>query len=371
MTEAAPSVLVWRETVLPESETFIKHHVEGLQRWQAELVGLYAAPRSLPVARTVVGAAGLDRLDRMAVLAGRFAPLRAYLRDSPPDLVHAHFGTDAAVLLPYLRNVSAPLVVTFHGQDVTRRGGSAVRRLLVSRYRALFDRADRLIAVSDFIAARLLDLGAPPDKVQTRYLGSPARPQPDEGRVRSGVLFVGRLVEKKGLLDLIRAMAGVRRTCAASLTVIGDGPLRAEGERRADQLGIAVRWLGSQDIDRVRAEMESAALLCGPSRTAADGDAEGLGQVFVEAAQAALPVVGYVHGGVPEVVVDGRTGRLVPEGDVGALSDALVALLSDPQLARAYGRAGLETVAQRFDIRRRTAELEELYDTLLPGSTAT
>jgi glycosyltransferase involved in cell wall biosynthesis len=369
---AGPSVLVWRETLLPASETFIRNHITSLRRWVPELAGLYAARPSLPMVTTIVGGGELSRRDRVAVLTGRFRPLHDRLRTAPPDLVHAHFGTDAALLLPYLRSVPIPLVVTFHGHDATRRGGSPVRRLLLSRYRALFDRADRLVAVSEFVAERLVALGAPPEKIVARYLGSPPRPRPHQDRPRSGVLFVGRLVEKKGLLDLLTAMTEViRHAPDTRLTVVGDGPLRGKAERRAGEFGLDVRFLGTQGVDTVRAEMEAAAVLCGPSRTASDGDAEGLGLVFVEAGQACLPVVAYAHGGVPEVVRNEQTGLLAPEGDVAALAHALAELITQPERARRYGSAGYDIVTQRFDIRQRTAELEELYDRVLDGVRST
>jgi colanic acid/amylovoran biosynthesis glycosyltransferase len=106
-------------------------------------------------------------------------------------------------------------------------------------------------------------------------------------------------------------------------------------------------------------------LLCLPSVTAPNGDQEGLGMVLLEAAATGRPVVGTAHGGIPEAVVDGTTGYLVPEHDVTALADRLVALLRDPQLGERLGKAGRDMVVERFNLHRQTEKLESLYRSLL------
>jgi glycosyltransferase involved in cell wall biosynthesis len=108
--------------------------------------------------------------------------------------------------------------------------------------------------------------------------------------------------------------------------------------------------------------LRAHAIFCGPSQRAANGDAEGLGMVFIEAALAGLPVVAYRHGGVVEAVDDRSTGLLAPEGDVEALSENLAALLAEPERARALGQAGARRAAELFELATQAAKLELLYD---------
>jgi glycosyltransferase involved in cell wall biosynthesis len=108
--------------------------------------------------------------------------------------------------------------------------------------------------------------------------------------------------------------------------------------------------------------MRNSTVFCVPSKTAANGDSEGLGMVFLEAGLHSLPVVSYAHGGVQEAVSDGVTGCLAPEGDVVALAQNLRLMLADTQRATQFGRAARERVLRCFDIRNQILQIEEMYD---------
>jgi glycosyltransferase involved in cell wall biosynthesis len=167
------------------------------------------------------------------------------------------------------------------------------------------------------------------------------------------------LVEKKGTKVLIEAVAGI---AGAKLAVIGDGPLRAALERQARKLGERVRFLGALRSDEVAQWMQRASVLAAPSVTAADGDAEGLPNVVVEAAASGLPVVGTRHSGIPEAVEDGATGFLVPEGDAGALAARLAELLGSQSLRREMGVAARQLAEHKFSRQMLTERLEAIYD---------
>ena len=113
--------------------------------------------------------------------------------------------------------------------------------------------------------------------------------------------------------------------------------------------------------------MQRASLLAAPSLTARNGDAEGLPTVIVEAAASSLPVVGTRHSGIPEAVVDGQTGFLVPEGDPEALAERIALLLGSAQLRERMDRPARAMAEAKFDLRRQTARLEALYDRLTHG----
>nr|WP_249802459.1 MULTISPECIES: glycosyltransferase [unclassified Bradyrhizobium] len=223
------------------------------------------------------------------------------------------------------------------------------------------------IAVSESIRDQAVKFGIPSEKVQVRYIGidttkfSPG-PTPVSRRAPR-VLFVGRLVEKKGCACLIEAMAVVQKTVpAARLVIAGDGPLRKTLERLADLRGIQVEFLGSLPNQNVRHELDRARLFCLPSVTAANGDAEGLPISILEAQASGVPVVTSARGAVGEAVKHGMNGLCFSEGDVVELASELVTLLTDDELVDKISSASVSSIASSFDHRMLTAELELTYD---------
>lgn len=308
-------------------------------------------------------------------LAGRPQPLAGALAERGVALLHAHFGPEGAYGARLARAMGVPLVTTLHGFDVT----VTKARLLASRKPswvryvtgrgALFRQCARFICVSEHIRRRAVRWGYPEDKLTVLPIGvdvdliAPA-PAPEAPRV----LHVARLVAKKGTADLLKAFAVVARAVpGAELVVIGEGPLRASLAALAVALGVgdSVRFLGAQPYPETLRWVRESRLLCLPSVTAPNGDEEGLGMVLLEAAATGRPVVGTDHGGIPEAVVDGTTGYLVPEHDVTALAERIVTLLRDPGLGERLGKAGREMVVDRFNLHRQTGRLEELYRSLL------
>jgi colanic acid/amylovoran biosynthesis glycosyltransferase len=368
-------VAVWRNMWLPPSETFIRNQVQALTKWTPYPLGLTTVPDGI----MRPAGAPFDRLgghgfNRPIVRNLFIKKLDHLLRASNAQLVHAHFGPDAVRVLPRAESAQLPLLVTFHGYDVTVTGPpSRERRRYRAALRRVFDYATGLIAVSDFIAGRLLALGAPENKVVVHQIGIPIAPRPlasfDD---RSGVAFVGRLVEKKGVKDLIHAYARLPKELREHepLMIVGSGPLEGQLRDMALRYKIAPQFYGTLDSTQVQDLLGRARVFCAPSRTASNGDSEGFGMVFLEAALASLPVVSYNHGGVPEAVAHGTTGLLATEGDVDELGDHLKRLLLDRDLAQTLGTAGRERVQSRFDIRERTAALEAIYDAAIARPSA-
>jgi glycosyltransferase involved in cell wall biosynthesis len=154
------------------------------------------------------------------------------------------------------------------------------------------------------------------------------------------ILFVGRLAETKGVTYLLRAMAmEPLRSTAASLAIVGYGPLRDELEEEADRLGIAdrVRFLGAMDHHQLPTVYASADVFCAPSVLAEGGDRESFGVVLCEAGASGLASVTTRVGGASPVVRDGETGMLVAEKDSRALAETLAELIADEKRCTAYG----------------------------------
>jgi glycosyltransferase involved in cell wall biosynthesis len=378
-----PVVLVYRDRLLPRSETFIKEQILAYRKWRGILIGR----RSL----SELSLEGLDvrllrpvvRSDLLSRVWWRISrgldslpfPIVAQLRREEPSLLHAHFGVDAIHAWPIARALDLPMVVTLHGYDINIHrewweaghwGGwfrHYPRRLLEL---AALPRV-HFIAVSEAIRRKAIDFGIPADKVSLQYIGidirrfTPGGPQITHRERR--VLFVGRLVEKKGCEFLIRAFAEVRKIVSdASLVVVGEGDLHRPLEELARQLGIQVEFLGALTSAEIRHELSLARVFCLPSVTAENGDAEGFGLVLLEAQASGVPVVTSARGGSAEGVHDGIGGLIFPERDIAMLATQLIRLLTDDGCATSMALAGPIFAAENFDAERCTQSLERLYD---------
>jgi len=338
--------------LLPPTERFVAEQIGG-----SSSTGVVVS-RERPLAgvarvRPTVSL-GAVRSDRGVALA-----VPALAAATRADLVHVHFGyrlRDARRVLG-----RRPVVVSLFGHDVT-----AFPRAWPDYYGPVLGRADAVVVPSRFLAAAAVAAGAAPERVHRVPPGVDTRwftPAPlPAGPPR--VVFVGRFVEKKGLDVLLDAWPAVRTAVpAARLRLVGSGPLApavADGVEVVDASGRAA----------VRDALRSATVVCSPSRTASDGDAESLLLVNLEAQACGRPVVTTRHGAVPEFVDEGRTALVVPEGDSAALADALVRLLRDPAAAAALGAAG-PAFAQRFDVRACARRIDdEVYRPLLGDSPA-
>ena len=364
-------MIVYRDELLGNSETFIRAQGESLDRFRAFYLGTRHVPGlSLPDLRyhVVSGAGAIRRMQRARFkLWGAGTALQQMLAEKKPALVHAHFGPDACNAISLARTLDVPLVATFHGYDVTT-SNALLPRLYVRRQELLKRSAAKFLCVSEFIRQRAIEKGFPAEKMIVHYTGVDTDlfcPNPELSRLPI-VLFVGRLVQKKGCEYLIRAMSRVQEALpGAQMVVLGDGPLRSTLEKQAAEVLKSFQFLGMQNPAVVRNWMNRAMVFSTPSLTAESGDAEGFGMVFAEAQAMGLPVVSFASGGVPEAVANERTGYLVPERDWESLSEKILTLLSDPELWRRFSEAGQARVRERFDIWKQTAALENIYDSVL------
>jgi colanic acid/amylovoran biosynthesis glycosyltransferase len=226
--------------------------------------------------------------------------------------------------------------------------------------------------VCEFLGRRLVALGAPPERVVVHRTGIDLRrwPYRERGPSPGGRLrlaTVGRLVEKKGIEYVLRAVRILAdRGVDVEYRILGEGPRRERLERLVAELGIAgrVRLHGRHEQQAVREEVESSDLLVAASVTAADGDEEGIPNVLKEAMALGLPVIGTRHAGIPELIEDGVSGLLVPERDELALADALQHLAGEPGRWAALGRAGRTRIEREYDIDTLNDRLAGLLENL-------
>lgn len=375
------SVAVFRRKFLERSETFVRDHLLALRRYSPTAVAAFLAEDPLPVPGVPVVRAEdrriasrvrhrlprafhLDQHDR------EVAGLEALLRREPFDVVHAHFGLDASVAVRATAATGTPLVTTFHGYDATKyddvlaRSGLG-RHYLAHRGRLLHDSA-AVVAVSRFIADQVVTLGADPAKIHVVPCGVDAAAWEWSAPPADGpLLFVGRMVEKKGLADVLSALQGWRD--APELIVIGDGPLRAELTALARSLSVRATFMGVQTSEVVAATMRRARFVVMPSKRDRSGDCEGLPVASLEAGATGRPVVGYAHSGLVDSVLDGETGLLAEEGDVDGLRARLRVMATDDDLLLSSSKAGRRHVEENFDLALTTEKLESIYDAVRTG----
>ena len=360
---AKPVVLIFKETLLPISETFIEAPTRHLSEFRPRYIGLGRVSPSLAMPHdAIVLTSGMSASARLVQKAYRrvgIAPkFHREAAESNAQLIHAHFASGGRSALSLARHLRIPLLVTLHGSDVTTRID------FKRRYRDLWREACTFLCVSEFIRRKAAEAGFPNEKLKTLYIGidCDAFQPTEEARQRDLVLFVGRLVEKKGCGFLLRAMAEVGKTHSNARTVvIGDGPLRASLQNLASELNISCQFLGAQPKAVVQEWMSKARVFCAPSITASDGDSEGFGMVFAEAQAMGTPVVSFQHGGIPEVVHHGRTGLLAPEGDSNSLANHIETLLDDDEFWTRCSQEGMAWVRTRFDLKMQIKQLEQLY----------
>jgi glycosyltransferase involved in cell wall biosynthesis len=384
---AARRVAVYRSALLPPSETFVRAQASALRRWKPVLVGDVRVRPSLPLTGLSTITASRDdgpivrRVQRADTWLERriglsLATSLALLR-ARASIVHAHFGTDGARVWPAARVLGLPLVVTLHGFDIMihEHHWPLLPSWRHHRYpgdlRALArEPRVRFVAVSEGIRRRAIALGIAPDSVETVHIGvdtSLFRPSgaPLRERARE-VLFVGRLVEKKGTAHLIEAFARVHAALPdARLVIAGDGPLRTALQDASAQRALPIRWLGETSVEGVRAQLARARVLCLPSVIASSGDSEGLPIVLLEAQASGLPVVTSADGVAGEGMLHGETGLAFAAGDVAALATQLITLLSDDTLCTRMGERARVFACTRFELAACTEKLEAVYDRAL------
>ncbi|TFZ04204.1 glycosyltransferase [Ramlibacter rhizophilus] len=376
-------VLVFRSDLLPVTETFIYQQFLALRRWQPALFGYRLVEPGINLQginpALIRGPMGTDpsRWGGLPFRALNFIGISSGIRAVhrfAPDLAHVHFGVDAVSAWGWLSQTKIPVVVTLHGYDVTIRpewwwagnGGRSRRHYPNLLARLARQPRVRFVAVSNSIRSKAIAMyGLPSEKVSVLHIGVDREVFKPVGLpVRSRgakVLFVGRLVEKKGALNLIRAMAVVQHALpSAHLTVVGDGPQRAECEQLAKVLAVNVCFKGACSHEEVRAIMQDARVFCLPSITAENGDAEGLPISLLEAQACGLPVVATQAG--REAVLDGESGFICPSNDIAAIAGKLKHILTVDDCAEAMSASAIIHVARSFDLANCTSELERLYD---------
>lgn len=294
-----------------------------------------------------------------------------------PDVVHVHWPVPHALFGAAARAASggrSALVCSFYAVEVnwvnrrlpwlrpflrwSIRTADAVTAISTSTARRVEEAGDRRARVVPFAAA----VGAGDDGDGSPDRDGPGRtPLSGDGPLR--LLFVGRLVERKGVEVLVRALPRILEERDARLTVVGEGPRAARIRAAAREAGVddRVRLTGHLPDRELSREYRECDIFLLPAVVDRKGDTEGLGVVLLEALRFERPVIASRAGGIPDIVEDGATGWLVPPGDPGALADAVLRVAGAPERSRRVAREGRRVVERRFSWDRILGDLEACY----------
>ena len=313
-----------------------------------------------------------NRLRLLLVPLFILAQLRALiklLRENHYDAIHAHWiipqGLTAILASKFLRS-PPPVVLTSHGGDLFSLKGSVLAQLK----RWICRGATHLIVVSSAMKAKAAETGLKPDEeISVVPMGTDSTrftPRP-VSTSRSGLLFVGRLVDKKGVEYLIDAMPRVLAQFPhEQLTVIGDGTLRHSLEARTRERGVAERvtFLGALPNHEIPRHLQRAAVLVFPSIVTESGDQEGTPVAIMEALACGCACVVSDYPGVRDIILENHTGLLAPQRSAEALATQIISLLRNPEQARELGEAGRKHVTANYDWRVIESRFSTIFHTL-------
>ena len=373
-------VLIFRDKLLPYSQTFVKSQAEALKNWDYMYLTSNLT-HTLPIDESKVIL--LPKILKNKFVKKNFGVLynffyRRFIKKLKAEnfsLLHAHFGTDAIKVSEIAYDLNIPLVVTLHGTDINiyrEVWESGARGKNKIKYPAQLlaianQKHTHFIAVSQAIKNRAIEFGIPSEKITVRYIGVNTQlfKPVNKPSNNKDILFVGRMIENKGVKVLVNAFAKVHlKAPEARLVLIGDGPEMESCKQLAEDFNLPVDFLGVQPPEMVIRQFNHSRLFCLPSYTIEDGASEGMAIVVLEAQACGIPVVTSARGGATEGIIHGETGFAFAERDVDQLAEYLILLLQDDALVESMSKAAASFVHQRFDLKECTALLECYYDSI-------
>ncbi|MBB6285201.1 glycosyltransferase [Geobacillus subterraneus] len=340
------------------NQRFIYNQMVHLKKYRSIMIGSFADDGSHPF--PLVNYYHLNDINNFD----------RFVKEQNIVAIHAHHGKHAIEILPLCIAHHIPLVVSIRGRDGSAKGNSLRRNQ--KRYSLLKQHGSLFLPVCRYLADELVTLGFPQEKIHVLYGGIELdlfpyqeRTIPENGDIV--ILSIGRLVEKKGFLTLVRAFEHVHANHPrCRLRIIGSGKDEENIRQLINKLGLTpfVELLGAMDAAAIVQEMKRAHLFCLASETASDGDIEGIPNVLKEAMASGLPVISTNHAGIPELIEHGRTGYLAPEKDDKELANGIRFFLEHSEQIPSFTKRARKVIEQRFDVTKQIKEQERLYDWL-------
>ena len=304
-------------------------------------------------------------------LLGQLLAIIRLVRNEHFDLIHAHWlipqGFIAALGM-WIAGKNVPLLCTSHGGDLFALKGKGLQRLK----RRIMDKSAALTVVSKAMKKTVVDMGDAPDKVEVIPMGVDLKglftPDPGVQRKTDELLFVGRLVEVKGLQILLDAMPKVlAKHPGIRLVVAGAGPLESELRASAAKLNMTdcVDFLGMVPQLKLPSLYQQATLAVFPFIVTKSGVQEGFGLVVVEAMGCCCPVIAGDLPAIQDTVVHEENGLIFPSGNAQVLADSILKLLDDPEFRARLAGEGRKSVVQNFDWEIIAGKYSHIYQELI------
>lgn len=313
----------------------------------------------------------MDRINFKWLNKGRYygdksiAKMKRLLQDQPLDLIHAQFGGNGVRILPVAKQLNIPLIVSFHGFDASKKLSNALYR---NGLKDVFDYASAIVVCNTGMADVLPLSEDHRPKVRWVPYGIDVEQFSNDTssaqRNSFSILHVGRLVEKKGVPDLIRAFArATKEVGQMTLNIVGAG--REENECRAlvKEYGLQskVTFHGWKSPHEVKELMRQCDLFVLNSRVDSKGDSEGLPNGLLEAMAMGRAVLSTRHAGIPLAIENEVSGVLVDERDTDSLSQQMLRLYHNQELRQAMGQAARTKVENQFTMKRMHENLRDIY----------
>ncbi|MEY8757190.1 glycosyltransferase [Peribacillus frigoritolerans] len=303
--------------------------------------------------------------------------LKKFFEEQDIIAIHAHHGSHGQEILPVCEKYNIPLIVSIRGRDGSDR--PEIFEKNAKRYSALNKHGAHYYPVCQYLAEGLRRLGIPAENMHVLYGGIELdlfpysnRTLPTEGEIN--VLSVGRLVDKKGFVTLIKAFKRIYSQYPnARLHIIGAG----EDEKRIKStiaeytLKDVVILRGAMDSKQVSDELKKAHIFCLASQTAKNGDIEGIPNALKEAMASGLPVVSTRHAGIPELIEHQRTGYLAPEKNEMELAKGIQFFIENPDIWNDYTERARKVIEEKFDVNKQIIEQQRLYSLINTVKTET
>ncbi len=301
--------------------------------------------------------------------------LKVFIKFKKIKLLHIHSGILGARLAPFFKFLNVPVVVSFYGADAF---SYPLKPEWKESYQKMFQGPwAHFVPLCESMKGELVQLGADLRKCYVVHLvvdtgEFPFKERKFVDKVR--FITVARLIEKKGHFVLLEAFKKlVDRGLLVELEIVGFGELKKQILKRVEKLGLEkhITLTDPSGVDDyssfLKEKLLAAHIFVLPSIVAENSDREGTPVTIMEAMATGLPVISTNISGIPEVVVNGKTGFLVPQKDVEALTEKMIYLAQNPNLWSEMGRAGRQRVEKQFSQKNLPHNLSLVYDKILKG----
>jgi glycosyltransferase involved in cell wall biosynthesis len=284
----------------------------------------------------------------------QFFALIRLLRKEKFDAIHAHWIIPQGligVLARFFITNPPPLLCTSHGGDLFALRGKLFEKIK----KIVLNQSIEITVVSQTMRESVLNLGISNEKIHVIPMGVDIENRfiPNSNKRReNSLLFVGRLVEKKGLHDLLTALPFIiAKHPSVTLTIVGTGPDEAALKKRSTELALnrSVMFLGAIENNALPALYQSSEIVVFPSIIAADGDREGFGLVLVEALACECAAVVSDLPAMQDIVIDNESALIFQQKNPTQLAEKIIQLLDNTELRHSLGKQGRQTVLARYD----------------------